>query len=112
MLTKLERNILKYSNKLHQANACISSEKLLPLLKDVDSGNFLLACKQLDRNGYFEYYSQTLSGRVDFFLSYKGLAYKEHSTLEIKSFLMRSVITPIIVALITTLITAKVYGLL
>ena len=112
MLTKLERNILKHSNELHKTCSCIPSEKLLELLPGVGSDELLLACNQLDRNGYFEHYSPTLGGRADLWLSYKGLAYKETGRLEVKSFFLRSIITPIIVALITTLITAKVYGLL
>ena len=109
MLTKLERTILKKANVLHLSDPCVTSERILPLIR-VDQGDFLLACNQLDRGGYFEHYSQTLGGKVQFFLSYKGRTYVENRRLEAKSFIIRSIFTPIVVSAITAIITLLLTG--
>lgn len=49
--------------------------------------------------------SYDFKGNVDISIEYKGLHYKDFSRMEFKRFIMKSILTPIIVSIITTLLS-------
>lgn len=112
MLTKLEKQVLDICNNKLNPNELISSLKIEPYLSDIAPVDLYRCCKSLNSNGYFDHFSVGISGECLMALSHQGRHYKEISRIKVKSFLLRSVLVPIVVSCITTLITLLVRALL
>ena len=104
MLTKHEKTILKYCNKKFKPDTDISSEKLSALVPQLSPFHFYQCCKELSDKEYVEDFTTYISGDFSFSLTYKGRHYKEISLLELKEFIFKSVIVPVVVSLLTTVI--------
>ena len=106
MLTRIEKNILAVSRKFVLSNGVntVNSGHLSSHLPKYSDLEIYLACKELNKNEYFNGYRVFLNGDFTFSLSNKGLCHKEISLLEVKSFFFRSVFTPILVSATTTFI--------
>ena len=101
LLTKIEKNILKYCIK-QNAN---SIEDLNPLLEKYDIDEICLAFRELKSKNMFNYCMFADGGiPYSFELSFKALHHTELTLIEIKSFILRSVLTPVVVSALTTLI--------
>lgn len=101
LLTKIEKNILKYCIK-QDAN---SIDDLEPLIEKYGINEIRLAFRELDAKNMFSYCVFADGGiPYSFALSFKALHHSELSLIEVKSFVLRSVLTPIIVSALTTLI--------
>ena len=105
MLMKLERKFLKYCNKnkeLYMYNTHLFEEEFY---KSFPKFELRQVCESLSLKGYINILSQDMDGGVQFTLTYDGMHYRELSWLEIKSFLLESVLVPIVISLITAIIT-------
>lgn len=100
MLTKLEKQVLKFCIK-HNPKAENHSEDIL---KSVSCSlhELYLCCKNLSKNGYINDLTIFINGDFIVELTYKGTHYNEFSWLEIKQFILRSILVPIIVSITTT----------
>lgn len=108
MLDKLSKKILKYM----QTASTNPSESYYDFDDDLDdiaasvssdSESVRAAIRFLKDREYIKY-GYTQSGRLYcFYLDHKGLHQKEFSWIGIKGFLMKSILTPIVVAFLTTL---------
>lgn len=105
MLTRYERKLLKYCSK-HKYQSHFETNKFEPKFYETFNQNEIKSvCESLKSKDYIGEMSLTIYQDVRFNLSHKGVHYKEVSWLEIKEFLTKSIITPIIVSLITSLVT-------
>lgn len=101
LLTKIEKNILKYCIK-QDAN---SIDDLEPLITKYGIYEIRLAFRELDAKNMFSYCIFADGGiPYSFALSFKALHHTELSLLEVKSFILKSVLTPMLVSALTTLI--------
>lgn len=101
LLTKIEKNILKYCIK-QNAN---SIEDLNPLLEKYGTDEICLAFRELKSKNMFSHCIFADGGiPYSFALSFKALHHTELSLIEVKSFVLRSILTPILVSALTTLI--------
>lgn len=101
LLTKIEKNILKYCIK-QDAN---SIDDLDPLVEKYGIYEIRLAFRELDSKNMFSYcVFNDLGMPYSFSLSFKALHHTELSLIEVKSFILRSILTPILVSALTTLI--------
>ena len=104
MLTKMERKILKCCNKKCNPTDIISTCDIQKNLKDLSINEIATCCNHLNENGYFDLYSISLANDVKLHLNYKGMHYQELNINRIKSFIFQSVIVPIFVSLVTSVI--------
>lgn len=101
LLTKIEKNILKYCIK-QDAN---SIDDLESLIAKYGIDEIRLAFRELDAKDMFSYCLFADGGiPYSFALSFKALHHTELSLIEVKSFILRSILTPILVSALTTLI--------
>lgn len=110
MLTRYERKLLKYCSKFKDEYLYESYKFESCFFKSCPRNEVKEVCASLKEKGYIEEMNTNMVGDVQFFLSHKGRHYKEVSFLEIKEFLTKSIITPIIVSLITSLITILLFS--
>lgn len=107
MLTKLEKKILDYL--ISQDASIIDVTNGFP---GANPKELYSVCTYLKNKGYLEDIWADMSLQTSASLSYKGKHYREISGLEFKEFLMKSILTPIGVALAVSLITLWLNGLL
>lgn len=110
LLTKTEKYVLSVAVKLtsNEGGALISSNNIPSLSSEPNDYDIFLACKNLHKNGYIDNYNVTLCGETEFTLTHKGLRYKEFGRLQLKSFIFRSILTPIGASIVTALITTAI----
>ncbi len=75
------------------------------LPKHFDKNKLVNTLEYLKSLDYLDFECNVLNEVVLISFSHKALRYKEISWLKVKDFLLKSIFTPIVVALITTLIT-------
>ena len=103
-LTKIERKFLKMCN----TNDGMTAQKKFNILCDKYSPlKVQSALVHLKESGYINFSPSAESYVYYFELKHKGLNYREITRLEFKAFVYKSVIVPIIVSLLTTLIIYK-----
>ncbi len=64
--------------------------------------------RYLHDNGYIDYQKTKTGHTLTFSLSHKGLKYKDFKIEAIKDFLLKSVVVPIFVSIITALVTTGI----
>lgn len=113
MLDKKSKKILKLLNKIKDDNNAVDGSKAL--LKHLPKKYTEDYINNILRNLANHEYIQCFYGDgtiIDIDVMYKGQIYKEVTRNEVKTFLLKSVLTPIIiaciVAILTTLITLKI----
>lgn len=104
MLTKLETRLLKYCCKEDTSNLFNTHTFKREFFIKFPKNEFSQVCDSLSSKGYIKIASKDMAGGVQFFLTYDGIHYKEIKWINIKSFLIESVIIPIAVSVITSLI--------
>ena len=117
LLDKMSRKILCYMIDKSDSTSFIwsfsdvllysCSSDIYELANDIQENvEDVRACiRYLKENGFIEYQiakSSSGSSVVGFYLSHKGLHHSEMFRLQVKSFFMSSILTPIIVALVTS----------
>ncbi len=109
MLDKKSKQVLKALNTVkNELNFVNGSDLLLPYLpkeynrKLIDDVLIFLESKEYVQNQYAE---NTI---VNIYVNYAAANYKEFNFIALKQFLLKSIITPIIVSAITAVITASV----
>ena len=103
-ITRIEREFLKMCN----TNDDMTPQEKFDILCDKYSPlKVKSALNHLNENGYINFSSSGESYVYWFELKHKGLNYREITWLEFKSFVCKSVIVPIFVSLLTTLIIYK-----
>ena len=106
MLTRYEQKLLKYCSKHNDEDNFYASVNIeSDFFKTFNQNELYEVCVSLHEKGYISEMDRNIVGDIQFSLSHNGMHYKEVSWLEIKDFLTKSIITPIIVSLITSLIT-------
>lgn len=112
MLNYSCRKVLNALIKIQKHNVIFKGRETLSkyvpkwIMKNIDS-----VMSYLYENEYITY-MYAADDYYRFKLTYKGLAYKSFSYEEFKTFLLKSIIVPIFVAFITTLITLLLTELL
>lgn len=109
MLDKLSRKILKHmqTETPSPSNTCYNFDEDLDAIAsavstDVQSARS--AVEYLQKQGYIEFmYFNNLDITSYFCLDHKGLHYREFVWIARKEFLMKSILTPIIVTILTTI---------
>ena len=110
MIDKTSAKLLNYMISHHdttsyvwhygeQFNTMASELQLLP-------GDLRSCVQHLEATGYIAYHKRNLHGQSisnGFCLTHKGLHRREFSWLEIRQFLFRSILTPIVVSILTTI---------
>lgn len=108
MLDKLSKKILKHMQTAssHPSDTYYDFDDDLDTIAtsvSSDSESVRAAVRFLNDQGYIKY-GYTQSGHLYcFYLDHKGLHQKELDWIAWKSFLMKSILTPIVVAFLTTL---------
>lgn len=114
MLDSLSKKILKYM-QTHSDNP---SQRYYDFDEDLeeiatavssDKESVRTAVRYLEENGYIKYIHTKHGTTIGFYLDHKGLRLDEFNRLETLSFLKRSVITPIIVSVLTSILTLKLW---
>lgn len=114
MLDRLSKKVLYYmqTDTENPSEAYYNFEDDLDeLAKEIgsDSESVRAAIRYLKRNEYIEF-GRTDSGRaVRFYLDHKGLHRKEFSWIEFLEFFKKSILTPIIVAFLTSIVTVNLW---
>lgn len=103
-MTKNEKKILKYCNKNFREKFNITTHDLSPYL-DLSNEEIYTCCKHLYEEKYITRFRPAASHFVNFQLDHNGKHYREIHRQDVTSFLLRSILTPIIVSIVTTLIT-------
>lgn len=106
MLDKKSKQVLKVLNKIKDEDGYIySSNLLVPYLNK--KYNVKIINSVLWNLSDLEYLTcRNIDGTVEaIYLTYKGKNYKELIWLNIKNFIFKSIFTPILVAILTTLVT-------
>lgn len=109
-MIKNQKRILQFCCKHYRDTFCIKTSDLEPL--NLPKQEIYTCCKNLYEEGYLTRYSSGADGSVFFQLDYKGRHYREINKEKIRLFLLQSIFTPIIVSLVTTLITLCIKALL
>lgn len=107
-MIKNQKKILRFCCKHYRDNFCIRTKDLDPL--KLPKEEIYTCCKNLYEENYLTRYSATADHSVFFQLDHKGKHYREINREELRSFMLRSVFTPILVSLITTLIMLFIKG--
>lgn len=108
MLDKLSKKILKHlqTASSHPSDTYYDFDDDLDAIAtsiSSDSESVRAAVRFLNAQGFIKY-GYTQSGRTYcFYLDHKGLHQKELNRIAVKEFLMKSILTPIVVAFLTTL---------
>ncbi len=112
MLDSKTRKLLNFSiNKRNEDNYCsINKNEFIYHSKVMPCGNTSNILHYLEEHGYVDDISEFRGGGADFHITHKGCNYKAFMWLEFRAFLMKSVIVPIIVAILTTFITLFISG--
>lgn len=103
MLTKGENKFLKECNK-NKITILSTHSFNDKFYKKTSKAETMLICESLEKKGYLTIYQGSDSG-YPFVLTYEGKHYSEISRLKIKSFFLESVLVPIVISLITALVT-------
>ena len=74
------------------------------LPKSFDSNKLICVLEHLQKEGYLSYEKNVVNEVTYIELFHKAFTYKEISLIKMKEFLMKSILVPIIVSIITTLI--------
>lgn len=110
-MTKLERQFLDCCNENFSERSLIGNEDMQRYISA--SPLMLSKCaERLNENGYIKNLHLFKGRTFNFQTTYKGLNYKEFKIEQLKSFLLRSVFTPVAVSAATTLITLWIKSLL
>lgn len=110
-MTKLERQFLDCCNKNFSDRSLIGSKDLQRFIS-VPPLMLSKCAERLNENGYIKNLHSFKFYAFNFQTTYKGLNYKEFKIEQLKSFLLRSVFTPVAVSAATTLITLWIKSLL
>lgn len=108
LLTSDCKKILSKINKLNSSNTPINFQNIINSFSPKVQGKWALKLakilRYLKENEYIKY-SSADNTFYNISLTYRGLAYKSFEAEEIKEFLFKSIIVPILVALITSIFT-------
>ena len=109
-MTRNQKRMLRFCCKHYRDTFCIKTEDLDPL--NLPKEEIYTCCKNLYEENYLTRYSSAANHSVFFQLDHKGKHYREINMEELRSFLLRSILTPVLVSLITTLIMLFIKELL
>ena len=106
MLTKDCRRMLNTLNKSCDDSGYLSNLNNIytELSPQINKMKLVSILEYLKNNGYLDFYIDLSYEISDIKLTHKGTHYREISLLEFKNFLYKSIFTPIVVAIITTLL--------
>ena len=107
MLTKDCKRILDaLLSGSDQSTMLLGWETISPLIpKDLDRYKFVNTLEHLQQSGYLSF-EKNLAWEVTFIsLNHRALNYKEVSWLELRAFLIRSILVPIAVSAVTSVVT-------
>ncbi len=114
MLDRKCRKIVKCCAKYYPKHDIIQTEDLQKHI-DMSRAEIFYCCKRLNELGYFELFQTSFESTVHFIPGYKIFNYKEYTRTQLKEFLFRSILVPIIVSVIAsilvTLITLMISGI-
>lgn len=101
MLTKLEKQFLRFCRS--QGGSDVASADIADALSCSSAYELYLCAKSLEKNEYLN--SLDVFDETDFnvSLSHEGLHFDEMSKLETKQFIIRSILVPVGVSVVTTL---------
>lgn len=106
MLDRKCRKVINCCLQHYHQNAGINiSTYQLQEHLDYPIEELFLILKELDHLGYFDLFEVTEDNCVHFTLGYRAYEYKDYRRGEILTFLLHSIIVPIVVALITSALT-------
>lgn len=101
ILTKIEKNILNYCRN----NNITSHKELTPLFDKYGTEHVCLAFRELYEKKMFSYCAFADNDLpAKFKLSFAGLHWNEKQRINLKSFFLRSIVTPIGISLVTSLL--------
>lgn len=108
MLDNLSKKILKYMQAVpHPSETYYDFDDDLNEIAEAissDKESVRAAVRFLNDEGYIKY-GYTQKGRIyNFYLDHKGLRYSEFTWIARKEFLMKSILTPILVSILTNLL--------
>lgn len=110
MLTKLEKRFLRACRDL--GGSGVPSSDLQELAQASSEYELYLCASHLKKNGYLSEVIVYLAGDFSVTLSYDGEHFDEVYRIELKQFLSRSVLVPIVVSALTTAIIEGIKWLL
>lgn len=114
MLDDLSKKILKFM----QTDSEAPSQRYYDFDDDLDKMAAALSSdtesvrasvRYLEENGYIKYQHTTSGHVIRFYLDHKGLHSSEFNRIEFIAFLKKSVLTPIIVAALTSILTVNLW---
>ena len=117
MPDKLSNKILKYmqTDSSHPSDTYYDFDEDLDAIASAvssDSESVRAAIRYLKRQEYIEYAYSDSGLLLYFYLDHKGIHYREFTWIARKEFLMKSILTPIIVAFLTTLFVNNLWPLI
>lgn len=112
MLTKLEKQVLKICNTKFNPDSLILSSDIQPYFPDVHPSDLLSCCECLSDDKYLKTFRKYTDGGFGMTLNHFGKHYREVSWIKVKEFLLKSVLVPIVVSAVTTIVTLIIKALL
>ncbi len=102
MLTKLEKQFLRFCRS--QGGSDVASADIADALGCSSAYELYLCAKSLEKNEYLEDLTVFINGDFVVTLNHKGSHFDEISKLEAKRFIIRSILVPVGVSVVTTLV--------
>lgn len=106
-MTKLEKRFLNCCIKYYLEYSVINSDDLLKYI-DVPLISLQRCAQRLEQNGYIKNLHIQTRIRFNFQLTYEGSFYSEVRSDRIKDFLLKSVLIPIVISVIASLVVASI----
>lgn len=99
-----------FTDTIETANTNLNDRKTVYLRSRFWQKHLKSTLEDLSASGYITLGSCTLSGESDYQITAKGQYIFQHGLGSFFQFLMKSIVTPIIVSILTTYVTLKIFG--
>lgn len=108
MLTKKEKKVLDYINGNYIVGSDVDTADIREKT-ELHPHEFDMTCQSLAKKGYFdEFYNNKARASYCFITTYKSSNYREIERLEQREFIVKSILVPIIIGVLSSVLTTLV----
>lgn len=108
MLTKTEKKVLDYINEHYMVGTDVDTADIREKTK-LHPHEFDMTCQSLAKKGYFEgFFNNLARASYCFITTYKSSNYREIEQLEQREFIVKSILVPIIIGVLSSVLTTLV----